>query len=499
MRRDAEARAAFGGLACLADRRVAAPAESPPARPSVSQCLCGSKNSASSASSAVKGSVLRILEKRFNLAANGTNVRTEALAGLTTFLTMAYIIFVQPTVLSAAGMDFGAVLTATCLATALATALMALLANYPIAVAPAMGHNFFFAYSVVIGMKVPWRVALGGVAIAGFVFVLTAGIGLRERLITAIPTSLKHAIAAGIGLLIAAIGLQWAGLIVASPGTLVTLGNLHSRPVGLAIVALTLTATLMARRVPGAFLWGILASTMLGLPLGLVQFHGVVGRPPSLLPTLGQLDIVGAFAPGMIAVIFVFFFLALFDSVGTLVGVGQQAGLLRNGTLPRAREALLADAIGTVAGAALGTSTVTAYIESGAGIATGGRTGLASLITAGLFLLSLLFYPLVQMVGGGYVSGGVTLYPVIAPPLILVGTMMMGGLRHVAWDDPTEAIPAFLTLVMMPLAVSITEGVAFGVVSYAALKIATGRAREPHPLVHAFAVLFLARYAFLLR
>ena len=443
--------------------------------------------------------MIRLLEKRFALAANGTTVRTEALAGLTTFLTMAYIIFVQPAVLSAAGMDFGAVLTATCLATALATALMAFLANYPIAVAPAMGHNFFFTYSVVIGMNVPWRVALGAVAIAGMVFILTAGIGLREKLITAIPASLKHAIAAGIGLLIAVIGLQWAGLIVASPGTLVTLGNLHTRPVGLALFALMLTALLMARRVPGALLWGILASTAIGLPLGLVQFHGIVSSPPSILPTLGQLDIAGAFAPGMVAVIFVFFFLALFDSVGTLVGVGQQAGLLRNGTLPRAREALLADAVGTVAGAALGTSTVTAYIESGAGIATGGRTGLASLVTAALFLLSLFFHPLVQMVGGGYQSGGVTLYPVIAPPLILVGTMMIGGLRHVAWDDPTEAIPAFLTLIIMPLAVSITEGVAFGVVSYAVLKLGTGRRREVHPLMYVFAALFLARYAFLLR
>jgi AGZA family xanthine/uracil permease-like MFS transporter len=438
-----------------------------------------------------------VIERRFALHANGTTVSTEVLAGVTTFLTMAYIIFVQPAVLSAAGMDFGAVLVATCLATAFATALMGLLANYPIAVAPAMGHNFFFAYSVVLGMKVPWRVALGGVAIAGIVFVLTAGIGLREKLITAIPASLKHAIAAGIGLLIATIGLQWAGLIVASPGTLVTLGNLHSPPVLLAAGGLTLTSILMVRRVPGAFLWGILATTIAGLPLGLVQYHGVASLPPSLAPTFLQLDVAGAFAPGMIAVIFVFFFLALFDSVGTLVGVGEQAGFMRNGTLPRARQALLADAIGTVAGAALGTSTVTAYIESGAGVAAGGRTGLASLVTAALFLLSLLFAPLVRMIGGGIVSGTTTLYPVIAPPLILVGTMMIGGLRHVAWDDPTESIPAFLTLIIMPLAVSITEGVAFGLLAHAALKLAAGRGREVHPLVYVFAVLFLGRYMFL--
>jgi AGZA family xanthine/uracil permease-like MFS transporter len=440
---------------------------------------------------------VHFLERRFALVAHGTTVKTEIVAGVTTFLTMAYIIFVQPAVLSAAGMDFGAVLTATCLATALATTLMALMANYPIAVAPGMGHNFFFAYSVVIGMKVPWRVALGGVAIAGVVFILTAGVGLRERLITAIPASIKHAIAAGIGLLIATIGLQWSGLIVASPGTLVTLGNLHSPPVLLAVAGLTLTAILVARRVPGAFLWGILASTLIGLPLGLVHYHGVVSTPPSIAPTLLQLDITGVFAPAMIPVVLVFFFLALFDSVGTLVGVATQAGLMRDGTLPGARQALLADAIGTVAGAALGSSTVTAYIESGAGVAAGGRTGLTSLVTAALFLISLFFYPLVRMIGGGYVAGTTTYYPVIAPPLILVGTMMIGGLRHLEWDDPTEAVPAFLTLIIMPLSVSITEGVAFGLLSYAILKLASGRGREVHPLIYVFAVLFLGRYMFL--
>jgi len=440
---------------------------------------------------------VRFLEDRFQLAAHGTTVRTEIVAGLTTFMTMAYIIFVQPAVLSAAGMDFGAVLTATCLATAIASALMAMLANYPIAVAPAMGHNFFFAYSVVIGMKVPWPIALGGVAIAGIIFIATAGIGLRERVITALPASLKHAIAAGIGLLIAAVGLQWAGIIVAAPGTLVTLGNLHSRPALLSIGALALTAILAARRVPGAFLWGILASTAAAVPLGLVRPGGLIGAPPSLRPTFLALDIAGALTPGMVAVIFVFFFLALFDSIGTLVGVGSQAGLMRDGTLPRARQALLADAIGTVAGAALGTSTVTAYIESGAGVAAGGRTGLTSLVTAALFVLSIFFYPIVRTIGGGYASGTTTLYPTIAAPLILVGTMMIGGVREIDWRDPTEAIPAFLTLVMMPLAVSITEGVAFGLVSFALLKLATGRRREADALVYVFAALLLARYIFL--
>lgn len=339
--------------------------------------------------------------------------------------------------------------------------------------------------------------ALGGVAAAGIIFTLTAGIGLRKWLITAIPASIKHAIAAGIGLLIATIGLQWAGLIVAAPGTLVTLGDLHSRPVGVAILALTVTAVLMARRVPGALLWGILASTAIGLPLGVVRYQGLASPPPSLRPTLLQLDVSGVFAPGMLAVVLIFFFLALFDSVGTLVGVASQAGLMRNGTLPRAREALLADAMGTIVGATLGTSTVTAYIESSAGVAAGARTGLAGLVTAALFVLSLFFHPLVRMIGGGYVAGGVTFYPVIAPPLILVGTMMIGGLRHIAWDDPTEAIPSFLTIIIMPLAVSITEGVAFGLLAYVILKVVTGRRREVDPLLFLFAALFLGRYLFL--
>ncbi len=435
------------------------------------------------------------LDRWFHLQAHGTTVRTEVVAGATTFLTMAYIIFVQPVVLGAAGMDPGAVMVATCLASGVATLLMASLANYPIGVAPAMGHNFYFAYSVVIAMQVPWPTALGGVAIAGVIFVLTAGVGLRERLITAIPQSLKHAIAVGIGLLIATIGLQWAGVIVGAPGTLVTLGALHSPGVLLSLFGLAAMALLLAWGVRGALFWGILLTATVGLAFGLVQYHGIVGRPPSLAPTFMKLDVAGAFRPGMAAVIFVFFFLALFDSVGTLVGVAEQAGLMRDGRLPRAREALLADAAGTVVGAALGTSTVTAYIESATGVSAGGRTGLAAAVTAALFFLSLFFFPLVRMIGGGYgLAGGVTLYPVAAPALILVGTMMMRGVRAIAWDDPTEAIPAFLTIVVMPLAVSITDGIAFGFIAYALLKLATRRGREAHWLVYLFAGLFLARY-----
>ncbi len=440
-----------------------------------------------------------MIERFFHLRDNQTTVRTEVIAGVTTFLAMAYIIFVQPAVLGAAGMDPGAVLVATCIAAGVATLLMAFLANYPIAVAPAMGHNFYFAFTVVVGMQVPWQVALGAVACAGLLFIATAGIGLREHVIVAIPESLKHGIAVGIGLLIALIGLEWGGIVRGAPGTLVTLGHLRGAPAMLTLFGLALMAVLIARRVRGALLIGILASTAAGLATGLVRYQGIVSRPPSLAPTLMHLDIPGALRPGMAVVVLIFFLLALFDSIGTLVGVAGQAGLMRGNTLPRARGALLADAIGTVVGAGLGTSTVTAYIESSTGVSAGGRTGLANVVTALLFFLSLFLYPLVRMIGGGYpVSDGVILYPVIAPALVLVGTMMMPAVRAIAWDDPTEAIPAFLTIVVMPLTVSITDGIAFGVIAYALLKMATGRGREVHGLLYVFGVLFVLRYAFLI-
>jgi AGZA family xanthine/uracil permease-like MFS transporter len=440
---------------------------------------------------------LRMIERLFHVTASGSTIRTEILAGLTTFVTMAYIIFVQPTVLSAAGMDFGAVLVATCVASGFATLLMAFLANYPIAVAPAMGHNFFFAYTVVGLMNVPWQIALGGVAVAGLIFILTAGVGLRERVITAIPDALKRAVAVGIGLLISLVGLEWAGIIVSAPGTYVTLGNLRSRPTLVALAGILVAAILVARRVRGALLGGMLASAAVGLAAGVIRFQGVVSPPPSIAPTFLQLDVLGAFQVAMIPVVIVFFFLALFDSIGTLVGVAGQAGLMRDGRLPRARGALLADAIGTVAGAGLGTSTVTAYIESAAGVSAGGRTGLANVVTAALFFLSLFFYPLVRMIGGGVTVGAATLYPVIAPALLLVGAMMIREVRHIEWEDPTDGIPAFLTIVIMPLAVSITDGIAFGFIAYAVLKLAAGRGREVDWLVYLFAALFLLRYAWL--
>jgi len=449
-----------------------------------------------------------MLKDYFRLEENGTSIRIEALAGVTTFATMAYIIFVQPVVLGAAGMDAGAVFTSTCLITAFATVLMALLANYPVAVAPAMGHNFFFAYVVVLTMKVPWQAALGAVLVSGIIFVATASFGLRELIVAAVPESLKSAIAVGIGLLITLIGMEWAGLVRLDANTFVTLGNLGSKPTLVALLGLTATVILIARKVKGAILFGILIAAVAGVVLGIVKNPGaVVSLPPSLAPTVFQLDVSAALKQNLISVIFIFFFLDLFDTVGSLIGIAKQAGLMKNGRLPRAGRALLADAIGTVGSALVGNTTMVSYIESASGVAVGGRTGLAALVTAALFLVAMFFSPVVQMLSGGFavqdiitvegqqVARTFTLYPVTSPALIVVGSLMIRSVRDIDWDDFTEALPAFLTLVLMPLTFSITDGIAFGFISYALLKLVTGRAREAHWLIYAFALLFIVRYA----
>jgi AGZA family xanthine/uracil permease-like MFS transporter len=449
-----------------------------------------------------------VLSTYFKLKDNGTDLRTEVLAGLTTFATMAYIIFVQPVVLSAAGLDAGAVFTSTCLVTAFSSVLMALLANYPVAVAPAMGHNFFFAYTVVLAMGVPWQAALGAVMISGLVFVATASFRLREQIVAAVPESLKSSIAAGIGLLITLIGMQWAGIVRLHPETLVTLGDLRSEPALVALFGLVVTIALMARRVKGAILFGILAAALIAVPLGVVKYpREIISLPPSIAPTAFKLDPISAVRRNLIAVIFVFFFLDLFDTVGSLIGIAKQARLMRNGKLPRAGRALLADAIGTVASAVVGNTTMVSYIESATGVAAGGRTGLAAVVTAMLFLASLFFAPLVKAVSGGYQSTEMvliqgqqlartlTLYPVTAPALIVVGSLMMRAVRDVDWDDFTEALPAFLTVVVIPLTLSITDGIAFGFISYALLKLIAGRARQVHWLIYLFAALFVLRYA----
>ncbi len=440
-----------------------------------------------------------MFERLFNLSDNNTNPGTELLAGATTFMTMCYIIFVQPAVMGAAGMDPGAVLVATCIASAVGTVLMAYLANYPIAQAPAMGHNFYFTYIVVLTLGYTWQQALGAVFISGVIFTLLSTVGLRDTLINALPGCLKSGIPVGIGLLIALVGLEWSGIVVGHPTTYVTLGDLKSTPTLITVLGLLMMAVLFALKFRGAIFVGLIVTVLAGLLAGVVEFKGVASAPPSLTPTLFKLEIAKLFTdPRMITVVFIFLFLDLFDSVGTLIGVSEQAGLMKNGKLPRARQALLSDAVATWVGALLGTSTVTSYIESSSGISAGGRTGLTALTVACLFLLAIFFSPLVEMVGAPYtLASGVKLYPVIAPALIIVGSLMMRNVVNIEWGDYTESIPAFLTMVMMPLAFSITEGISFGVISYVLLKIATGRARNVHWLIHLFAILFVARYIWL--
>jgi adenine/guanine/hypoxanthine permease len=434
------------------------------------------------------------LERTFRLSENGTTVRRELLGGATTFMTMSYIIFVQPAVLGAAGMDRGAVMVATCLASALATLLTGLLANYPIAQAPAMGHNIFFAVVVCGTMGYTWQVALGANFISGMVFVVLALAGVWGKMVAAVPDALKYGIAVGIGLLIALIGLEYGGLVVARPGVLVSLGDISSPPVLLVLFGLALTAVLLVLRFPGAILVGILATALAGLPFGVVKFHGVMAPVPSLAPTFLKLDIAGAFHTGLLAVVFVFLLLDVFDAIGTLIGVGGSAGFLKNGRLPRADQAMLADAAGTVGGVLLGTSTVSSYIESVTGIAQGARTGLANIATSALFLCALFFSPLAKMISGEVDYGGLVLRPVIAPALIIVGSMMMKCVKFIDWDDVSEAVPAFLSVVIMPLTLSITEGISFGFISYVLLKLAAGQGRKVHWLIYLVAGLFVLRY-----
>lgn len=436
------------------------------------------------------------LDRTFRLAESATTVRRELVGGATTFMTMSYIIFVQPAVLGATGMDKGAVMAATCLASALATLLMGLLARYPIALAPAMGHNVFFAVVVCGAMGFTWQAALGANFLSGLLFVVLALFGVWGKMVAAVPDSLKYGIAVGIGLLIALVGLEYGGIVVAMPGALVSLGDITSPPVLLVLFGLALTAVLLVVRFPGAILAGLLATAAAGLPLGVVKFHGLVAPVPSLAPTFLKLDIGGAVRSGIVTVVFVFFLLDVFDTIGTLVGVGGAGGFLKDGRLPRADKAMLADAAGTVGGVLLGTSTVTSYIESVTGVAQGARTGLANVATSALFLIALFFSPLAEMIGGEVAYRGLVLRPVIAPALILVGSMMMKCVKLIDWDDLTESIPAFLCLVVMPLTLSITEGISFGVISYALLKLAAGRGRRVHALIYVVAGLFVLRYVF---
>ncbi len=428
------------------------------------------------------------LERFFELSAHGTTVRTEVIAGITTFLTMAYIIFVNPMILADAGMDRDAVFVATCLAAAIGTAIMALAANYPIALAPGMGLNAFFTYGVVLGMGNSWQVALGAVFISGVIFLLLSVLPVREWIINAIPKSLKMAISAGIGLFLGIIALKNAGIVVDNPATLVGLGDMTAHTTGLAVLGFVAMVALDRLKVPGAIIIAILGVSIVGMILGESEFGGIVSAPPSIAPTFLQMDILGALEASLWGVIFAFLFVDLFDTAGTLVGVAHRAGLLdAQGRLPRLRNALLADSVATVAGAAMGTSTTTSYIESAAGIKAGGRTGLTALVTAMLFLHGLLFAPLATSIPA-YAT---------APALLFVACLMARGLAELDWEDVTEYVPGVVAAVTMPLTFSIANGIAFGFVAYAAIKLLSGRPGEASIAVYVLAVLFVLKFIFL--
>jgi AGZA family xanthine/uracil permease-like MFS transporter len=444
------------------------------------------------------GKPMGIIERRFQIRARGSTVRNEVVGGITTYATLAYILVVQPIVLSMTGMEFGAVLSATAIGSASACFIMGLVANYPIALAPAMGHNFYFALTVVLGMGISWRAALTATLIAGILFLLLTLAGLRKQVLDALPDSLMNAISVGIGLLIALVGLEWSGIIVDAQGTLVRLGNLSSPPVLLSLAGLAILSVLLVRKVPGALLIGLLSTALLGLLLGITDFKGVLSAPPSLAPTAFQLDFSLLLQPEFWIVVAVFLFLDVFDTIGTLVGIAPEAGMMKEGNIEIGNRALVADAGGTIAGSLLGTSTITCYIESAAGIQAGARTGFAAIFTGMLLLVSPFFYPLVQTIAGGVkMSETLTLYPVTAPVLIIIGVMMMKRSPGIRWESPVTAIPALLTIVIMMLSVSITDGIAFGLISYSLLSLAAPE-EKAHPIIHVLAVLLVLRYVFLL-
>ncbi|CBV42879.1 NCS2 family permease [Halomonas elongata] len=430
----------------------------------------------------------RLIDNHFKLAEHGTDVKTEVIAGITTFLTMAYIIFVNPSILSESGMDYGAVFVATCVASAIGCLIMGLWANYPIALAPGMGLNAFFTYGVVMGMGYSWEAALGAVFLSGFTFFLLSVFRIREWIINSIPMSLRLGIAAGIGLFLAMIALQNAGIVVANDATYVALGDLTEPSALYALLGFFVITALAHLRVTGAVMIGILGVTILAILLGHNEFGGVMSMPPSIAPTLMQMDIAGALDVAMLSVVFAFLFVDLFDTSGTLVGVAHRGGLLdENGKLPRIGRAMMADSGASMAGAALGTSTTTSYIESTAGIASGGRTGLTAVVVGALFLISLFFSPLAGSIPA-YATAGALLY---------VAVLMAGSLAHADWEDATEAAPVLIAALAMPLTFSIAEGIALGFISYAAIKALSGRFRDLNPAVVVLALIFAAKFLFL--
>jgi AGZA family xanthine/uracil permease-like MFS transporter len=426
-----------------------------------------------------------MLDQIFKLNDNKTNVQTELVAGLTTFLTMAYIIFVNPAILAEAKMPFGAVFAATCVAAAIGCFLMAFLANYPIALAPGMGLNAYFAFGVVGGMGYSWQVALGCVFLSGVIFFIISVLPIREWIVNAIPKSLKMAIAAGIGLFLALIALKNSGIVIGNQATLVTHGNLTSFPVVMATLGFVLIVALEYRRIMGGVIIGILAVTVVAIAAGQQKFAGIFAMPPSIAPVFLEMDLAGALKVGLVTVVFAFLFVDLFDNTGTLIALAHRGGFMRpDGTVPRLHRALMADSGAAMIGAAVGTSTTTSYIESASGINAGGKTGLTAAAVGVLFLLALFVAPL---------AGSIPAYAT-APALLYVACLMTRSLTEVEWDDITEAAPAVITALTMPFTFSIAEGIAFGFISYAAIKLVTGRYRDVHPAVGILAVLFVIKY-----
>jgi AGZA family xanthine/uracil permease-like MFS transporter len=426
-----------------------------------------------------------VLDRYFGLAQQGTDVRTEFIAGVTTFLTMVYIVFVNPIILGKAGMDQGAVFVATCVAAAVSTSVMALYANYPIALAPGMGINAFFAFTVVLTYKYTWQQALAAVFCSGVLFFLISVFRIRQYVIDSIPQNLKLAVSAGVGMFLGIIALEEAKVVVDHPATLVTLGDLRNPEAYLMLLGFVLIAALNFRRVLGGTLIGILAATIVGLPFGLAKFTGVVSMPPSIAPTLLQLDFSRLWELTFLIVVFSILFIDVFDNAGTLIGVTHRTGLMKNGKLARMKEALISDSFAAMFGAVIGTSTTTSYIESAAGVAAGGRTGLTAAFVGLFFLLALFFAPLAGMVPA-YASAAALLY---------VACVMARGLAEIDWEDITEYAPAVVTAITMPLTYSIATGIGLGFITYALAKIISGKAREASPAVMVLAALFAIKFA----
>ncbi|HKT88614.1 MAG TPA: NCS2 family permease [Candidatus Sulfotelmatobacter sp.] len=428
-----------------------------------------------------------MIERYFRLKENGSTVRGEFLGGLTTFVTMAYIVVVNPQILSEAGVPIEGVVFATCVSAAVATLVMGLYANYPIALAPGMSLNAYFTYTVCLGMHVPWRTALGVIFFSGVAFLILTVTKVREQIVNGIPDCLKHSTAGGIGMFIAFVGLRNAKLVVANPATFVSLGSFGSREAQLACIGLGIMLILMTRKITGAILIGVLGTTLIGILRGMEHWPSAIFSMPHPSSTWLQLDLRGAIHLGLFEIIFVFLFVDLFDNIGTLVGVCEQGGFVVNGKIPRVGRALVSDAVGTLIGALTGTSTVTSYIESAAGVAAGAKTGLANVITAALFLLAAFCAPLAAAIPG-YAT---------APALILVGALMTESIGRVEWKDFTEAIPAFVTLLATPLTFSIATGLSLGLISYTLVKLAAGRFREISPVIWILTLLFILRYIYL--